>query len=99
MFILGKFYKSHKKLKVLHYSPEGLHLSVSPPVHHQQPLLVLLYSGQVAELPHHHHHDHSHIHQHKTLKEISLLKVHFLDFNLKVKDFDMTSFLNKIKPT
>ena len=62
------YYILHQVLGLLHDSPESLHLCVAPPVHHQQPLLVLLYGGQVAELPHHHHHDHSHIHQDNTLQ-------------------------------
>ena len=68
LFSQNAFYILDQVLGVLHDSPEGLHLCFAPLVHHQQPLLVLLYGGQVAELPDHHHHDHSHVHQDKTLK-------------------------------
>ena len=80
-----KFYILDQVPGVLHDSPESLHLCVAPPVHHQQPLLVLLYCGEEAELPDHHHHDHCHVHQDKAL-QMYLLK--YLDMNISLYESD-----------
>ena len=84
LFCQHTYYILYQIPGVLHDSPESLHLCVAPLVHHQQPLLVLLYGGQVAELPHHHHHDHRYVHQNKTLKH-NIIVVGSLAYILIVK--------------
>ena len=64
-----KVWQSWIKFKAQYPSPEGLHLSASRPVDHQQPVGVLLQIVQHPELPHHHHNYGCDVHQDKTLHD------------------------------